>query len=362
MRRAVSCLAAAATVLVACGSPIMPGPTDRIEPPTVDRSSLAAEPTPVPTKVPLGSRIDFVGWVETNPTIAIRDSGVPASWRIRSLRPAGWLDVAELPDGGTPITDGTTVATTPDPEGDPDVAIAVPGGDVKFVALPREDWATSWHGIHGLVPLVGRTGYLLVGATAIAVLDDEGTIDRRPVPEGYVALAPTSDPARFLLATTAAAAEPYALSEPAPFAAYLWTVGSDKPPVVLSHAVVAIAPSTRGLAWLRTDDGSWWSVSANEAVRRVIERSPGRSVISPDGSHVLRSSDRMVGCAPATADPCTVSLTDNTGSTRTFVGPSSGETFDGDDVGLVLDIRPSMRLGWRLVYGPADQPMTIAID
>jgi hypothetical protein len=228
-----------------------------------------------------------------------------------------------------PTTDGATVTNVLDPEGEPDIALARPGEDVKLIALPPKQWADPWRGIHGLVPLVGRTGYLLVGAGAIAVLDDQGTVDVRPVPEGYVALAPTSDPERFLLATTAAAGEPYALSESAPFAAYLWTVGSDRQPVVLSQAVVAVAPSTSGLAWIRTDGGSWWSVGVNEAVRQGTDRNPEWSVISPDGSHVLRSSDRIIGCAPATADPCIVSLTDDTGSTRTFVGPSLGESFDG---------------------------------
>lgn len=352
-------LAATAIALAACGSPVTPGPAVS---PAIARSSPAPEPATAPAKLPIDSRVDFVGWVETYPTIATRDPREPASWRVRSLGPAGWLQVAQLPDGSTPVTDGTTVATTLDPEGGTDVAVAVPGADVMFFSLPKDDWAASWRGIHGLVPLVGRAGYLLAGAAAIAVLDDQATVDVGPVPDGYVALAPTSDPERFLLATTAAAGEPYALSEPAPFAAYLWTVGSDEQPVVLSQGVVAIAPSTRGLAWLRTDDGSWWSVATDETVRQVTDANPEWSIISPDGRHVLRSSDRMIGCAPATADPCTVSLIDDIGSTRTFVGPAFGESFGGDDIGTVLDIRPSMRLPWRLVYGPADRPLTIAIE
>jgi hypothetical protein len=126
--------------------------------------------------------------------------------------------------------------------------------------------------------------------------------------------------------------------------------------------VVAIAPSTIGLAWPRVDDGSWWSVASDAAVRQVTERNAEWSVISPDGRRVFRSSDRMIGCAPATADPCTVSLIDAASSTRTFVGPEFGGSFDGDDVGMVPDIRPSMHLPWRLVYGPAEQPATVEID
>ncbi len=261
-----------------------------------------------------------------------------------------------------PVTDGATVATVLDPEGDPDLALAAPGEEVQLITVPMDSWADPWRGIYGLVPLTGRTGYLLVGAAAIAVLDDRGPIDVRPVPDGYVALAPTSDPERFLLATVAAAGEPYALSEATRFAAYLWRVGSDERPTVLRQDVAAIAPSMIGLAWLRTADGSWWSLGTDESIRQVAEPDPERSVISPDGRHVLRSSDRMIGCAPATADACTVKLIDAVGSTRTFVGPSIGSSFDGNDVGMVLHVRPSLHFPWRLVSGPADQPTTTEID
>ncbi len=70
----------------------------------------------------------------------------------------------------------------------------------------------------------------------------------------------------------------------------------------------------------------------------------------------------MIGCAPATADPCAVRLIDDGGSVQTFVGPMFGGSFDGDDVGMVLVDRPSLDLPWRLVYGPVDEPVTITID
>ncbi len=207
------------------------------------------------------------------------------------LSSAGWLDVALLPDGGMPVTDGATVATILDPEGDPDIALAAPGEDVRLITVPMDHWADPWRGIHGFVPLVGRTGYLLVGAAAIAVLDDEGTIDVRPVPDGYVALAPTSDPERFLLATIKDAGEPYALSEGTRFAAYVWTVGSDQPPTILSPVVVAVAPSTIGLAWLRTADGSWWSV----APTRTCDRPPSQIRSTASSARTIGTS-----CVPRT--------------------------------------------------------------
>lgn len=349
-------------VVTACGPSVPPSGTELVLPPAIVQWSAPLEPTPVPAKQALGSRVDFVGWVDGFPTVGIRDPRAPGSWRIRNLGSSGWLTFGDLPDGGTPVTDGATIANIPDPEGDTDVAIAAPGADVKLIALPTDDWAESWRGLHGLVPLSGRTGYLLVGAAAIAVLDDEGALDVRPVPDGFVALAPTSDPQRFLLATVADAREPFALSEATAFAAHIWAAGSNEQPKLLKEDVVAVVPSIVGLSWLRTADGSWWSLTPDQAVRQVSEHTTERSMISPDGRRVLRSSDHTIGCAPDTADPCSVSLIDDSSSTRTFVGPSFGGSFSGSDVGMVLDIRPTMGLPWRLVYGPADAPKTIPID
>ena len=343
-----------ALVLAACASPVAPS--------AVDGPIATTEPTPVPTKPPPDSSAAFIGWIDGSPTVGIRDPGPPASWNIRSHVSSGWKELGNLPDGPSPVTDGATAATVLDPEAGPGVAIATPGQNVRPVVLPNDPWVAMWRGIQGLVPLAGRTGYLLAGGAAIGTLDDNGALHVTRVPDGYVALAPTSDPDRFLLATEADASEPYALSEASRFAAYLWTVGSDRSPTILSPVVVAVAPSTVGLAWVRTDDGSWWSVASDETVRQVSQPNPDRTDISPDGHHVLLSSDRTMGCAPTAIDPCPVRLIDDSGSVQTFVGPLFGGLFHGDDVGMVLDIRPSLHLPWRLVSGPTDQPATIGID
>jgi hypothetical protein len=218
-----------------------------------------------------------------------------------------------------------------------------------------------WRGVHGLRPLVGQAGFLLVGAAAIAVLDDRGELDLRPTPEGYVGLSPTSDPQQFLLASRDDAAQPGGLSESAPFSAYLWTVGSGTKPSLLQRSVVWIAESSIGLAWLRSSDGSWWSVSTAGAVNRASEATVQRSDISPNGRHFVRYLYSFTGCAQTTIDPCSVDLSDETGSSRSFDGPAFGVGFDGDDVGMVLVGREMLSLPWRLVSGPADDPATITI-
>src|SRR6476659_648663 len=121
--RAARYVALSAVLLVACGSPAPPAATDLPIQTTADLRTPSPEPVPVPTKQPPDATVAFVGWVDGSPAIAARDPHLPATWRVRSLASAGWLDIATLPDGGMPVTDGATVATILDPEGDPDIAL-----------------------------------------------------------------------------------------------------------------------------------------------------------------------------------------------------------------------------------------------
>jgi hypothetical protein len=260
------------------------------------------------------------------------------------------------------MTDGATVANVPDPETGPDLALVGAGVAGTEVNLPKLAWVQPWRGIHGIVPLAGRSGYLLIGAGAIAIVDDLGGVSATPTPDGFVALAPTSDANRYLLASTADAGEAGALSESTPFAVYLWTTGSKTKPSIVHQHVVATAPSTIGLAWLRTDDGSWWSVSSDGNAATSGQPDPQRSLISPDGRHLIRFADSLTGCSTVGSGPCPVSLIDANGSTQVFEGPASGVDLGVTDIGMVLWARPPLGLSWRLVSGPVDHPVTIPLQ
>lgn len=272
------------------------------------------------------------------------------------MGPTGSRPLGDLPDGSTPVTDGTTVANVPDPEAGPDVALIGSGTTAKKVNLPALAWAEAWRGIHGIVPLPARSGYLLVGAGAIAIVNDDGNVTATATPDGFVALAPTSDPRRYLLVTTADASEAGALSESTPFAVYAWTLGTKDKPSIVSQHVVATAPSTVGLAWLRRDDGSWVSVLSDGTAGASRPPSTQRSLVSPDGRHLIRFSDSVAGCPTNGSSHCPVTLVGADGSAQSFEGPASGVGLGDTDIGMVLWARPQLGLPWRLVSGPIDQP------
>jgi hypothetical protein len=223
------------------------------------------------------------------------------------------------------------------------------------VSLPAAPWTEPWRGIHGLVPLDGRPGFLLVGAAAIAVVDDEGMVSSSPIPDGYVALASTSDPSRFLLATLGDANQSGGLSASTPFAAYLWTVGSPDKPVVLRQHLVEVRPSSIGLAWLRADDGSWWSLTTSGVVEGRTKPTGPSTVISPDGTTLVVLAYSVAGCAQETADPCQVRVVSPSGSVSPLEGPALGIAFDGPSAAIALAARPSLGLPARVAFGPADR-------
>jgi hypothetical protein len=353
-----------AAFLAACGPSPQPSPSSSPAP-VLSRPGVTATPAPTASKsLALFDRFSFIGWIDGAPAVGFRDATAkPPNWQVQTLGNAGWHAFGVLPDGTSPVTDGVTIAIVDDPETGPDIVLTQAGGATRNVTLPAASWVESWRGIHGLVPIIGRSGYLLVGAGAIATVDDEGGVRTMPIPAGYVALAPTSDPERFLLASKKDASEPLALSEASRFAVYLWEIGSDKEPTVLRQDFVASAPSTIGLVSLRSADGSWWSVTDSGAIEQISQPSAEASSISPDGRQLVRFSDAVSICDQASVDPCPVSLIDRTGSTQTFVGPASGRAgFAGADIGFVLLPRPSLHLTWRLVHGPADAPTTTSLE
>lgn len=357
-------LFATVNITAACSqvSPPSQGPASS---PPPDLTPAGVSPSLSSTGKPVEStdRLALGGWTAGFPVISIRDaSGKPANWTMEARNTSGWLSAGTLPDGWAPVTDGNVFANVLNPGEGNDVAVLQSDGSTHLVSLPDERWVDPWRGVHGLAPLSGRSGFLLVGAAAVAIVDDRGIVTTTPIPDGYVALAPTSDPTRVLLASIEDANAPGGLSVSTPFAAYLWTIGSSRQPSILRQRIVGVLGSSIGLAWLLDDDGSWWSVTDAGSAERRSASTRLSSVISPDGRWIVRLSYSASGCASSTADPCSVGLVDETGSIRDFDGPSFGTAFAKDDVAILLGARPALGLPWRLVFGPADRPMTIAIE
>ena len=308
-------------------------------------------------------RAVFTGWLAGDPLISVYDtSPTTPQWLERTLTTAGWHDAGSLPNGSSPVTDGGAIANVVDPSTGNAIAVTDRNGATKTIELPPARWFATWAGNHGLTVLAPGQGFLLVGAPAIVTLDDQGSLKSSEVPVGYVALAPTSDARTFLLATLADAEEAGGLSASTPFSVYLWTAGAKTPPVLVTRQVVGVATSSVGLSWLRRDDGSWWSISSAGRLDRHSPPQAADSVISPDGSALVRLAYSATGCVQESTDPCPVMLIDSTGSSHPFQGPASGVSFNGSDVGILLMGRPALGLPWRLVTGAPDHPQTIPVS
>ena len=359
-QKALRALGIAATIaLTGCGS-VPPPPTSPLPPPSMFESAGEASPTISPTKP--GLRVEeaaLSGWRSGAPLVSVHSVAAPPGWTEYTVNSSGWTQLGSLPEGSVPVTDGTVVANAIDPIGNDDIAILDAADALRSVRLPIAPWVDSWRGVHGLAPLQAESGFLLVGAGAIARVNDSGALTVENVPEGFVALAPTSDSRRFLLATLANANEPGGLSASTPFGAFLWSVGSKDPPLVLRQQVVGVAQSTVGLAWLHGDDGSWWSVSATGSLTEGVSPQARNSFINSDGTAQLRLDYAMTGCSQGTQDPCQVTLVDQAGSTRQFDGPAFGADFAGARVAAVLVARPSLNLPWRLLLGDIDDATTV---
>jgi hypothetical protein len=256
-----------------------------------------------------------------------------------------------LPDGLPPLADGVSAANVIDPVSGSDLAILLSTGEAKRVTLPEQGWSEDWRGIHGLSLSPVQPGYLLTGASALVLLDDMGQIAESSIPPGFVALAPTADPAVYLLASEADAAEAGALSESTPFDVYLWRRGAPLDPKLVEQRVVAVASSTTGLAFLRTDDGAWSLLQADSSIIEASRPTKDRTAISPDGESLVRFVNSTTGCARETTDPCTVQWADSSGAMANLTGPALGVSWSNGELAMVLAQRDSLGLPARLIVG-----------
>ncbi len=154
--------------------------------------------------------------------------------------------------------------------------------------VPRPAGTDERWGAYGLRVLPGG-GYLVVGAEQLSLVPlDGGALTMQPLPNGYVVVAPTSDPDRFVLTPADDAQVPYGLLG-SPFRAYLWDLKSGKLTLVAS-SVIAVEPAPHALAYLHMAAGGDQSLAADGALTTV--KLPGMPAMrSPDASRYLYLPD-----------------------------------------------------------------------
>jgi hypothetical protein len=175
-------------------------------------------------------------------------------------------------------------------------SIAMPTADGIFVIdatgkqhfLPRPAGAPQDFAAYGL-PVLQGGGYLVTGGDKLyRVASDGSRITADPLPAGYVAVAPTSDPNRFILTRAEDAGVAYGLVG-APFRAFLWDLRTGALKLVAS-GVGAVERSPNSLAYLSVS-GGWASLAADGSTKPVTRPAFYGGWNSPDGSRYLYVPD-----------------------------------------------------------------------
>ncbi len=206
--------------------------------------------------------------------------------------------------------------------------VIVISSDGKVAPLSRPATAADGWGGTGFRATVDG-GYLVVGAAELdRVSADFGSVTTHALPKGYVAVAPTSDPERFVLAPTDDASLPYGLLG-TPFRAYLWDLKTGGLKLVESSAT-AVLPSSRSLAYLTVQGNEAVSVGPDGTMTAVTL--PGLGWLrSPDGQRYLSPQD------PQSRDPQLITLRDSTTGRAivSLMGTISTPVWRGSAVALV---------------------------
>jgi hypothetical protein len=255
-------------------------------------SRLVQPPATCPTGTE-STQYYSVGWLETRIFVmhdyAIGcDASMKLGQELLSVDPAvgqwrtddQWTD--SVLESWWASTDGTTIAM---PNGD-GIFVIDAGGRQHF--LPRPAGAPQDFGSYGL-PVLSGSGYLVSGGDKLyRVASDGSRITADPLPIGYVALAPTSDPNRFILTRAEDANLAYGLVG-APFRAYLWDLRTSAIKLVAS-SVSTVDKSPDSLAYLSGASG-WLSLASDGSTKPVIRPAWFGKWNSPDGKRYIQAQD-----------------------------------------------------------------------
>jgi hypothetical protein len=172
-------------------------------------------------------------------------------------------------------------------------SIAMPNADGIFVIdaagkqhfLPRPVGAVPEYGL----PVLAGGGYLVAGGDKLyRVASDGSRMTSDPLPPGYVAVAPTSDPNRFILTRAEDANVVYGLVGAA-FRAYLWDIRTGTIKLVAS-SVSTVDRSIDSLAYL-SGATSWLALAADGSTKAVSRPAWFGNWNSPDGSRYIQVHD-----------------------------------------------------------------------
>jgi hypothetical protein len=289
--------ASSTATLVASGSPSSSPSSPPAETPTPTLGPAKCESFPATTDS------SAVGWRGTRVVVlADYQSGCSnMSQELLSVDPAlgKWRSDAALQDiVGSVSTDGSSIAISTS-----DGGVLVIDASDKQHDVPPPSGAAQNFAAYGLRVLPGG-GYLVTGGDKLyRVASDGGGVTTDPLPAGYVAVAPTSDPNMFILAPTEDANVPYGLSGRSPFRAYLWNLRTGRLKLV-APSIDGVEMSPNSLAYLDSTIGyelKTVSLAADGSTKAV--KRPGVLVgwISPDGSRYVFVPDQN-SSAPQTAE------------------------------------------------------------
>ncbi len=200
------------------------------------------------------------------------------------------------------------------------------GGEVAQLAKPST--AVDGWGSAGFRP-TSDGGYLVVGASELAqVAPDFSTITTHALPDGYVAVGPTANPAIFVLAPADDASLACGLLG-TPFRAYLWDARNGSLRLVADSAT-SVVSSPRSLVYLTLEGSKALSVASDGTVSAVsLPGFPG--LRSPDGTRYLSPED------PQSSDRQTIELRDSTTGRMiaSFEGFIGSPVWRGSEVAVV---------------------------
>jgi hypothetical protein len=266
--------------LVASGSPSSSPSFPLAETPT---------PTPGPAKCASDQPTTYysaVGWRGTR-VVVLADHfvGCDLHQEILSVDPAvgQWRSDSVLSDIVVTLsTDGSSIAMPSN-----DGGILVIDASDKQHHIPQPGGAPQDFAAYGL-PVLQGGGYLVTGGQKLyRVASDGSRMTADPLPAGYVAVAPTSDPDLFILTRTEDAQQAYGLVG-TDFRPYLWNLRTGVLKQVAS-AATTVEKSPNSLAYLSVGTG-WLSLAADGSAT-PITRSAWGDRISPDGSRNIYVPD-----------------------------------------------------------------------